>query len=100
MQAVRMKGLPACSRRRAKARMIGLQRRAVSAAMYSALRTEMRPHQMDHFPRSFPLSRLYGASPTRAEISRRLSRPSSGSSATSVALLAGPTSGTDLSRSA
>jgi hypothetical protein len=29
-----------------------------------------------------------------------LSRPSSGSSATSVALLAGPTSGTDLSRSA
>ena len=38
MQAVRttLKGLPACSRRRAKARIVGLQRRAVRAAMYRA----------------------------------------------------------------
>ncbi len=68
--------------------------------MYRALRTEMRPPQMERLPRSFPLSWLYGANPTRAEISRRLRRPSSGSSATSVALVAGPTPGTDFSRSA
>ncbi len=102
MQAVRttLKGLPACSRRRAKARIVGLQRRAVSAAMYRALRTEMRPPQMERLPRSFPLSWLYGASPARAEIWQRLSRPSSGNSAINRALVVGPTPGTDCNCSA
>jgi hypothetical protein len=45
-----LKGLPAAVSRSAKARMIGLQRRAVSVAMYRALRTDARPPQIDRRP--------------------------------------------------
>src|SRR5690606_23792853 len=59
-----------------------------------ALRTDLRPPQIDRLPDHRPLSRLKGASPTKALISCRLSCPSSGSSATSVAETTGPTPGT------
>src|SRR5205823_1261879 len=77
--------------------MRGLQRQAASAAMYSGLRTEARPPRMARLPRSVPESRLNGAKPTRAAICWRLSLPSSGSSAMSVAAVASPTPGTLLS---
>ena len=70
MQAVitTLKGLPAASRRAAKRVITGLKVRAVSAAMYKVQRTEARPPRIERLPRLLPLSRLKGASPTRALI--------------------------------
>ena len=101
MQAVRMTlgRLPARFRRSANARITGLNCLALKAAMYSARRTDPRPPQIDRWPRNWPLSRLKGARPTREAICWRLSFPNSGSSATSDALVAGPTPGTDCSNS-
>src|SRR6187455_2036091 len=50
-----------------------------------------RPPHTTRLPRSVPLSRASGATPTRAAICLRLRRPSSGTSATSVRLTTGPT---------
>ena len=41
---------------------------AQNAAMYSALRTDARPPKMLRLPRSVPLTRLIGATPTSAAI--------------------------------
>ena len=57
-------------------------------------RTRARPPQIVRLPRSLPLSRLKGATPTRAAIARRFSRPSSGSWASSVSESCSPTPGT------
>ena len=96
MQAVMttLNGLPALCRRSANALRNGLQRLAVSAAMYNARRTSPRPPRLRRWPRFLPLSWLKRARPAREAISCRLSRPNSGSSATSVALVVGPTPGT------
>lgn len=87
MQAVRMTlgRLPVRWRRSANARITGLQRRALKAAMYSALRTDPRPPQIPRWPRNWPLSRAKGAKPTSEAIRCRLSFPSSDNSATSAA---------------
>lgn len=45
-----LKGLPWSSSRLAKALMTGLQRLAVSAAMYKTLRIEALPPQMERLP--------------------------------------------------
>ena len=58
--------------------MAGLKRLAVSAPMYRAARTRARPPQTVRLPRRVPLSRLKGATPTRAAICRRSSVPNSG----------------------
>jgi hypothetical protein len=50
---------------------------------------------MARFPRILPLSRLNGATPTRAAAWRRVREPSSGSSARSVRALTSPTPGTE-----
>ena len=101
MQAVMttLKGLPALCRRSANARKRSLHRLAVSAAMYSVARRAPRPPRMRRCPRNAPLSWLNGARPARLAICCRLSRPSSGSSATSVAPVVGPTPGTLWTRS-
>lgn len=70
--------------------MAGLYRMAVSAAMYKTRRTSKRPPWIRRRPLLEPESLAMGAMPTRAAISRRLSRPSSGNSAISVALATGP----------
>jgi len=54
---------------------------------------EPRPPQMHRLPRYFPLSRLKGATPTKAAIRFRLSAPSSGNPATRVAENTKPTPG-------
>jgi hypothetical protein len=61
--------------------------------------TRRRPPQMVRRPCSMPLSRLSGARPTAWSISRRLSRPSSGNSASKVRHDTGPTPGTLRSKS-
>ncbi len=101
MQAVRttLNGLPAVLRRWAKERIAELQRVAVSVAMNKVARNAARPPRMCRCPRYLPLSWLNGARPANDAISVRLSWPSSGSSATSVALLVGPMPGTDSSNS-
>ena len=58
--------------------MRGLKWLATNAPMYRAARTRARPPQTVRLPRSVPLSRLKGATPTRAAISRRSNVPSSG----------------------
>ena len=61
--------------------------------MERAARTEARPPQTERRPRQAPLSRLKGATPTRAAISWRLSVPSSGTSASKVWQATGPMPG-------
>ena len=68
---------------------VGVRRVAVSAAMESARRTWARPPQQRRRPRRVPLSRLNGATPTRAAICWREQAPSSGKSASRVAAAAG-----------
>src|SRR5712672_3174536 len=80
--------------------MMGLARLATRAAIKSAVRTVGRPPAMERRPRIVPLSRLIGATPTRAAILRRSRRPSSGNSAIRVRRVAFPTPGTLASRSA
>src|SRR5688572_28976967 len=58
--------------------MAGFQRMAVRAAMYRTLRTFLLPPAMARWPREAPLSRLTGATPTRAATRRRVVRLSSG----------------------
>ena len=60
-----------------------------TVAMYSVWRTVGRPPAIVRWPRQGPLSRLSGATPTRAAIWRRSRRPSSGSSAISVRAMIG-----------
>src|SRR6266567_3331051 len=79
--------------------MTGFHRVAVAAAMKSTARTDARPPQIVRRPRSVPLSRASGATPTSAAISFRLKRPSSGNSARSVRLVIGPIPGTLCNRS-
>src|SRR5690349_15943571 len=63
--------------------------------MYRHARRAALPPQIARLPRILPLSRLNGATPTRAAACRRVSEPSSGSSAKSVRALTGPTPGTE-----
>src|SRR5579859_7510076 len=86
--------LPAATKRAYTARRTGLQRLPTRAPMYRAARTVPRPPQIVRLPRSVPLSRLSGASPTSAAIGLRSSVPSSGRSANSTALTTGPMPGT------
>src|SRR5829696_1839251 len=58
----------------------------------------MRPPYMLRCPRSLPLSKSYGARPTRAAICLRLMRPSSGSRAMRVKASTGPTPGIEVRR--
>jgi hypothetical protein len=58
-----------------------LRRLPTRAAIYKAARTVARPPQIARLPRTVPLSRLIGASPTNAAICLRLMVPSSGKSA-------------------
>src|SRR3954454_19228672 len=67
--------------------------------MYRQARNAARPAQMVRLPRILPLSRLNGATPTRAATCRRVSEPSSGSCASNVRALTGPTPGTERSSS-
>src|SRR5215207_9493122 len=60
----------------------------------------MRPPYMLRCPRSLPLSKSYGARPTRAAICLRLMRPSSGSRAMRVKASTGPTPGIEVRRRA
>ena len=71
--------------------MTGLRLIATREHMYRTARTGDRPPQIIRRPRSLPLSRLNGATPTSAAIFLRLSVPSSGNSANSVAVATGPT---------
>src|SRR3954469_2215628 len=68
---------------------------AVSAAMYSTLRTEVLPPAMVLRPRIRPESRLIGATPTRAASWWRPMVPNSGSSARRVRAVTSPMPGTD-----
>src|SRR3954452_21387808 len=63
--------------------------------MYRQARRVALPPPTVRLPRILPLSRLNGATPTRAAAWRRVSEPSSGSSASSVRALTGPTPGTE-----
>ena len=72
---------------------------AVTAAMYSTLRTSAWPPAMARCPRMTPESRLIGATPTKAARLRRSVRPSSGRSAIRVRAVIGPTPGTEVSKS-
>src|SRR3954447_2049870 len=63
--------------------------------MYKQARRAARPPPIARLPRILPLSWLKGATPTRAAAWRRVSEPSSGSSASSVRALTGPTPGTE-----
>src|SRR5436309_1227985 len=63
--------------------------------MYKHARRAARPPPIVRLPRILPLSRLNGATPTRAAARRRVGEPSSGSSASSVRALTGPTPGTE-----
>ena len=76
---------PCCLSWSANPLMTGSNRAAVRAAMESVERTRRRPPRVERRPWRCPLSSAWGATPTRAEIAWRLSRPSSGSSATSAA---------------
>ena len=58
--------------------------------MYSADLTSALPPHTERLPRILPLSWFKGATPTSLLISRRLSRPSSGSAAISTALVPSP----------
>ena len=78
--------------------MTGWQREAPTAAMSSTRLTWERPPQRIRSPGCVPLARLQGATPARAEIAFPLSSPNSGSSASSVARVTGPTPGILLSR--
>src|SRR3712207_5698042 len=62
--------------------------------MYKVARTWARPTQVVRVPRRVPLSRLKGATPTRAARRWRLSVPNSGRSSTSVRAHTGPMPGT------
>lgn len=55
-----------------------LDRDADSAAMYSEVRTCLRPPKIDRSPFFVPLSRARDARPARAAICLPVSRPSSG----------------------
>ena len=70
--------------------MAGLERTAERVARYSPARTGARPPQQARVPRKVPLSRLKGATPTRAAMAFRSSVPSSGSSRMRVAAVTGP----------
>ena len=59
----------------------------------------MRRQLCDEHPLSLPLSKSYGARPTRAAICLRLIFPSSGSRAMSVKASTGPTPGIEVSNS-
>src|SRR3954454_6148726 len=59
--------------------------------MYRQARRVALPPPTVRLPRILPLSRLNGATPTRAAAWRRVSEPSSGSSAGRVRALTGPT---------
>ena len=71
--------------------MTGLQRVAVNAPMYREVRTLARPPQTVRLPLIVPLSRLKGATPTRAAICLRFSVPSSGRYARRVRETCSPT---------
>src|SRR5205085_12477858 len=71
---------------------------AVSAAMYSTLRTEVLPPAMVLRPRIRLQSRLIGATPTRAANWWRPMVPNSGSSARRVRAVTSPMPGTDFRR--
>ena len=60
--------LTVCLRRAAKVRMTGLQRMAVTVAMYRTERTAARPPRMVRLPVRRPESSLKGATPTGAPI--------------------------------
>jgi hypothetical protein len=75
-------------------RMAGFPRAALTVAMNRAFRMEVRPPMIMRRPRMAPLSRLMGATPTKAPTRRRSSSPSSGSSAISVRAVIGPMPGT------
>lgn len=66
--------------------------------MYNVERTWARPPQTVRLPRSVPLSRWKGATPTKAAIWRRWSVPSSGSSAKRLTEVTCPTPGTPWSK--
>ena len=72
---------------------------AVKVGMYRAVRTLARPPMTMRRPRKQPLSRLIGATPTKAAILRRSRLPSSGSSAIKVRAEVLPMPGTEASRS-
>src|SRR4051794_5000966 len=80
-------------------RRVGAPRAAATAAMYRQARRVALPPPTVRLPRILPLSRLNGATPTRAAAWRRVSEPSSGSSASRVRALTGPTPGTERSSS-
>src|SRR5438094_8722375 len=67
--------------------------------MYRQARRVALPPPTVRLPRILPLSRLNGATPTRAAAWRRVREPSSGNSASSVRALTGPTPGTERSSS-
>ena len=74
--------------------VISLYRTATSVLMYKAARTWARPPHVVRVPRRVPLSRLNGATPTRAAMRWRLKAPNSGRSSTSVRAHTGPMPGT------
>ena len=92
-------GFPAATSLSRKLLSCGLQRAATMAPTNSELRTLLRPPPMKLLPRHCPDWRVQGASPTRAAICRRLSEPSSGSSAIRVRAIVFPTPGTEARRS-
>src|ERR1700694_4480583 len=71
-------GLPLAHKRSYSERIVGFRREATRAAMYNTALMCALPPQTERLPRSLPLSQLSGATPTRAAISFRFSRPSSG----------------------
>jgi hypothetical protein len=79
--------------------MAGVQEVALRAAMSSVWRTVDQPPAIARWPRQAPLSRLTGATPTRAAVRRRSRRSSSGSSAIRVRAVIWPLPGTEVSRS-
>ena len=76
-----------------------LPRTADKVAIYRTERTSARPPQIMRYPRWKPLSRLNGAKPAKAAISRRFNRPNSGKYDSNVNIVTGPTPGALCSKS-
>ena len=74
--------------------MTALYLEAERVAMYKAARMEGLPPQTDRLPRYAPLSRLSGATPTRAATWPRFRLPNSGRCASNIEESTGPTPGT------
>jgi hypothetical protein len=78
---------PALRNRSWKLRIDGFRRSPTSVAMYKISRTSPRPPQIERFPLNRPLSRLNGATPTKAAIFFRSRLPSSGKRASVVPII-------------